>query len=63
MNRAGFGYTVQRGLAFGYIALENGESPSDVVKNCNFEIDVAGSMVPADPYLKAILPGKTYTMS
>ena len=60
VNRAGFGYTVQQGIAFGYIALDNGETPSQVVKQARFEIDVEGDMVPAAPHLKPIYPGKAY---
>merc|ERR1719489_134675 len=56
--RAGFGYTVNKTLMFGYVALRSdGEKPSDVIKKSSFEIDVMGQLVPAEPHLTAILPG------
>ena len=60
--RAGFGHTVQKGLLAGYVSLDDGESPLDVVQNSRFEIEVMGVLQPATAHLNAVLPGKEYTL-
>ena len=60
VNRAGVSHTTQRGIAFGYIELLDGEKPGDAVGKSKFEIDVMGDLIPASPSLKPVLPGKSY---
>ena len=51
ITSGGYGHTLNASIGLGYVTVERGSKPSDVLER-SFEIEVAGERVPAKPHVR-----------